>query len=155
MDFGQAALNRQFGVQPTKYMHVDRTKIKSSNVPVTFSAGDALGISGFKDAILTVERSDATHFTGTVDGTKLADVEELDSDAVSKAGDKAKSLPFTATVDSQGTLTEFKIDPGTAGADLAIDVKVTDVGGAGSTVTKPPANMVVEAPSKVYEMLNG
>jgi hypothetical protein len=154
MDLGGASLNKQFGVQPTKWMHVDKSKLKSVP-PVVFGAnGDPLGVAGFDSALVTVERVDATHFSGTLDASKLANIEEPDADALKKAGDKAKSLPFTATIDGQGRLAEFKIDKNTAAPALAIDVAVIDIGGAASTATKPTTN-IIQMPNSVYTMLNG
>jgi hypothetical protein len=78
---------------------------------------------------------------------------EPDADILTKVGDKAKSVPFTATLDSSGRLTEFKIDGSGIDPGLSMDMTFSDYGSA-QNISKPTGT-IVAAPSTVYDILNG
>ncbi|MEV4132855.1 hypothetical protein AB0J72_11905 [Dactylosporangium sp. NPDC049742] len=70
-------------------------------------------------------------------------------DAVRKAGAKAKAVPFTATVDAKGRLTEFAVD-GDA-IDPELSMRLTFAGfGSVQPVTEPAG--AVPAPASVYDL---
>jgi hypothetical protein len=153
LDFG-SALNRQAGIDPKKWMHIDTTKItKADALPVNPASPDLLDFSTLTDAMATVQRTDATHYSGTIDLTTVKGAAEPEADILTKAGAKAKSVPFTATLDSNGRLTEFKIDGSSIDPGLSVDMTFSDYG-ATQNITKPTGT-IVAAPSTVYAILNG
>jgi hypothetical protein len=153
MDFG-SALNRQTGIDPKKWMHIDTTKVtKADALPVNPASPDLLDFSTLTDAMATVQRTDATHYTGTIDLTTVKGAAEPDADILTKVGDKAKSIPFTATLDSTGQLTEFKTDGSGIDPGLSVDMTFSDY--ATTQNISKPTGTIVAAPSTVYDILNG
>jgi len=77
-----------------------------------------------------------------------------DSDALKNAGDKAKSIPFTATLDDQGRLTDLNVNGSSIDPALGIEITVSDYGSA-TGISKPDSSQVVEAPDSVLQFLKG
>lgn len=152
MDLG-SDLDKLAKIDPTTWMHIDVSKVtKKDSLPVDPSSVDLLDFSTMSDSLVNVQRTDATHYTGTIDLTTVKGAAELDQDTVKKLGDKAKSVPFTATLDDQGRLTEFKIDGSSIDPEASIDMTFSDYG-ADQNITKPTGT-VKEAPSSVYDIFN-
>ncbi|HZM78904.1 MAG TPA: hypothetical protein VFC19_24510 [Candidatus Limnocylindrales bacterium] len=132
---------------PDKWMHVAADKVK---------AGGGLDISKdssakLESAVVTVERDGETGFKGTLDMSKAGTANE---EMLKQLGDKAKAVPFTATVDAKGRVTSIVIDmtavvPGTGKL-------TTTYSGFGDpvTVTPPAAGDVVEMPAQFLDALN-
>jgi hypothetical protein len=153
MDLG-STLNRQAGIDPKTWMHIDTSKVKKADaLPVNPTSPDLLDFSSIPDATVTAQRIDATHYRGTIDLTTVKGAAQPDIDTLTKAGDKAKSVPFTAALDSSGRLTEFKIDASGIDPGLSVDMTFSDYG-ASQNISKP-AGTIVAAPSTVYAILNG
>ncbi|GAA4260181.1 hypothetical protein [Dactylosporangium darangshiense] len=151
-DFGDD-LNKEWGLDPTTWLLVDKSKVDSTAaLPVDDSGAPELGVTElFKDGLGEVQRTDATHFTGTVDVTVANSVLAPSDDVVTKAGARAKAVPFTATVDEEGRLTKFVIDGGSIAADLAMELTFSGFG-AIPPVTAP--TNAVAAPDSVYKLFN-
>lgn len=132
---------------PTKWMHVAADKVKpGSSLDITKDSSAKLD-----SAVVTVERDGATGFKGTLDMAKTGTASE---DLLKRLGDKAKAVPFTATVDSQGRLTTIVLDmtavtPGTGKLS-------TTYSGFGDpvTVTAPAAADTMEMPAQILEAMN-
>jgi hypothetical protein len=152
VDFGEE-LNKSVGVDPGAWMVIDRSKLTSLDlVPIDQTGAPDLGLTDlFKGGLGEVKRIDATHLGGTVDMTVASGLLSPGGDALKEAGDRAKSVPFTATTDEQGRLTSFKIDGGSLSNHLAIDLTFTGFGSV-QPITKP--TVAIAAPDKVYEILN-
>jgi len=132
---------------PDKWMHVAPDKIK---------AGSSLDISKdssakLETAIVTVERDGATGFKGTLDMSKAGTASE---DMIKQLGEKAKAVPFTATVDAQGRLTSIIMD--IAAVAPGVGKLTTTYSGFGDTVTvtPPAASDVVEMPAQFLDAMN-
>lgn len=140
-----ADTNKQFDINPSKWMLIDTTKVKDkTNMP---SAEDVTGLAADLANATSVTRTDATHLVGTVDLTQANGMIAAGGDT---SGDKAKAVPFTATLDDKGRLIELK----TNGTDKSLDVDLTVTNyGATETFSKPSG--AVSAPPKLYDMLNG
>jgi hypothetical protein len=149
VDLG-AAGNKQFGLNKAKWMAVDKSKITDNDAvptdanPSTF-ANDLLG------GVVTVARVDDTHLKGTVDLTQMKSFAP-DQEVLTRAGDKAKAVPFTATLDTKGRLTEVKTDGTGIDPGLTITMTFTNFGSAVS-ITKPAD--AIPAPAGLYTVLNG
>ncbi|MCW2642840.1 MAG: hypothetical protein JWP76_5146 [Dactylosporangium sp.] len=153
MDFGPA-LDQQAGIDPTKWMHIDTSKVtKADALPVDPASPDLLDFSSITNAVLTVQRVDATHYSGTIDLTTVKGPAEPDSATLSKVADKAKSVPFTATLDGNGRPSELKTDGSGIDPGLSLDITFSDYG-AHQNISKPTGT-IADAPSTVYSILNG
>ena len=147
------ALNSQVGLDPTKWIKIDATKVDESSIGLNLSnLSDVLDIGSLTKAVSNVQRTDATHLTGTIDLTSLTGTEKPDADALKKAGAAAKSVPFTATLDDQGRLSDLKINGDSIDTGLSVDIAVSNVGSP-TAVTAPPAAEVVPAPAAIYQIL--
>jgi hypothetical protein len=151
-DFGKD-LNQLWSLDPATWMLFDRSKFDATaTLPVDQAGAPKLGVTElFRDGLADVQRTDATHFTGTVDVTAADTILAPSTEAVKKAGAKAKALPFTATTDGQGRLTAFAIDGGSIDPDLALQLTFTGFG-AIQPVTEPtPA---APAPASAYDLFS-
>jgi hypothetical protein len=149
------ALNSQVGLDPSKWLKIDATKVDESSIGLDLSnLSDVLDIGSLTKAVSNVKRTDATHLTGTIDLTNLTGTEKPDADALKKAGAAAKSVPFTATLDDQGRLSDLKINGDSIDSGLSVDIAVSNVGSP-TAVTPPPAADVVPAPAAIYQILGG
>jgi hypothetical protein len=145
------ALSSQLGINPTKWMKLDLSKMTGKDaMPFDLSSGDALELGKLITSVSDVKRTDATHLSGTIDLSAATGPNAPDAAAVQKAGAAAKAVPFTATLDSQGRLSELKVNGDT---DLALDFQLTNFGSP-SKVTQPPASDVIPAPAGIYQFFN-
>jgi hypothetical protein len=148
---------------PDKWMHVDPAKVKDAEFleEMSIKFGDAEDVdpansTAIFKALVTAERISEGKYSGTVDLTKATDSELVDEDVLKDLGDKAKAIPFTASLDAQGRLTQVVLDIPAAGKVKAhkVEVAYSDYGAA-APVEEPPAGDRQEAPASMYEMLNG
>jgi len=146
------SLSGQLGLDPTKWLKLDASKLTGdASKPFDLSgSSDAFDLAGLVKSVSNVKRTDATHITGTVDLTAATGLSAPGSDTLDKAGASAKAVPFTATLDSQGRLTELAV---TGSGELAADFQFTDFGSP-DPVQAPPASDVVPAPDAVYQIFN-
>jgi hypothetical protein len=142
------------GIDSKKWMRIDLTKIKDPADAGPADLKDPMALKAFTSAIVTAEKTGANSYKGTVDATKATDDGVFDSDVISGLGDKAKSVPFEATLDDKGRLSTLKVTIPAFGStkEDTINATVSDYGSA--TVAKPAAADVVEAPATVYQILN-
>lgn len=140
------------GVDASKYMHLDATKIKSLKNFGVEDLNDPTNSAQLANQLVDVEKTGEGKFKGTMDVTKAATVD----DDIKALGDKAKSVPFEATVDAQGRLNTMKITlpAGPSTPEMPMEMTYSDFGAA-TKVDKPAASEVVEAPASVYSMFNG
>jgi hypothetical protein len=147
------ALNSRVGLDPSKWLKIDPTKVDESSIGLDLSnLSDVLDIGSLTKAVSNVQRTDATHLTGTIDLTSLTGAEKPDADSLKKAGAAAKSVPFTATLDDQGRLSDLKINGDSIDSGLSVDIALSNVGSP-TAVTAPPAADVVPAPAAIYQLL--
>ncbi|GAA3265093.1 hypothetical protein Dvina_16350 [Dactylosporangium vinaceum] len=148
-DFGDG-LNQKYDLQPGTWIRVDRTKATGTSHPVDANGNPKIGFDDLLADLADVKQTDKTHFTGTVDLTDVDGILSPTSVALKNAGDKAKALPFTATLDDRGRLATFTIDGSGADADLSTQLTFT---GYGSVAPVAAPTSAVEASAKVYELL--
>jgi hypothetical protein len=136
------------GVEPGKWLHIDGARLAGT----TFDAlpdGDAAGAGKFVERMADVTDAGDGNFRGTIDLTKVAG----SGVSVDVLGGKANSVPFTATVDDQGRLTELDIDLSSIDAQLGKMTTTYSDFGATVEVSAPPAADVVEAPESLLQAL--
>jgi hypothetical protein len=154
VDLGQLA-DTQLKINPKKWTKLDPAKLHADALPIDTKGGvdtDILDLPQLFTGLGTVKQDDAKHYSGTVDLTKATGDSAPTSDDLKGLGSKASAVPFTATVDDQGRLTNLSIQTG----DPATEMEVTVSGyGAPQAINPPPASSVVTAPQGVYDILNG
>lgn len=137
---------------PAKFMKIDGSKLAGPNVDKTLTELEGpVGVALVFTSIVDVQDAGGGKYSGTVDLTKTANSMIVEPDQLKALGDKAKAVPFEATVDTQGQLTSLKltIDPATNTFEMTFSKWGEPVG-----ITAPPASDVVDAPASVYEFFN-
>ncbi|GAA0383639.1 hypothetical protein GCM10009541_27880 [Micromonospora gifhornensis] len=139
-----------------KYQHLDQTRIQGNrSLGFDFEKVDPAGSAVLTQAVTEVRRTGDGAYAGTIDLSKAAEAGSLDQSMITALGAQANSVPFTATTDAQGRLTELVLQvPGT-GETAAQEIRVTysDYGNA-TAAQQPPADQVVEAPPELYNLFN-
>ncbi|MGI5239616.1 hypothetical protein [Dactylosporangium sp. CA-139066] len=145
-----AAGNKQLGITKTKWMHLDPAKVEDkTQLPIDTDGNPAIGTAGMLQGAADVKQADATHFSGVVDVTAADSLVAPDEQLLKKVGDKAKAVPFTATVDDQGRLTALKLDGSAIDPGLTIDLVFSGFD-AVKPITKPSG--AINAPASLYAM---
>jgi hypothetical protein len=154
MDAGIA--NSGMHLRPKTWLLVDPAKLgKDVSLPLdTADPTDPLDIDGLNQGVTSAVRTDATHITGTIDLTQVGGVAAPDPSDVTKAGAKAKTVPFAATLDAQGRLLTFTINGAKIAKSLQLSIVFSHYGAA-SAVTAPAAASVSPATASTYALLNG
>jgi len=155
-DYRIIGTNRFFKIagipgMPDKFMKLDATKI-SATADKSFSELEGpVAVAKVFDGIVDVTDAGGGKYTGTVDLTKVSNSMIVDDDHLKTLADKAKSVPFEATVDAQGRLTSLKLtmDPGKDELSMTFTKWGEPV-----SITEPPAAEVIDAPAQVYEIFN-
>lgn len=148
MDLGKDAA--ALGIPSDKYMRLDSAKFGDDSMLNGLWSGVDMA-SGLFAGLTDVQRVDGQHLTGTIDLTKVGNGAAPSSDALAQAGDKAKSAPFAAVLDSQGRLTSFKVDMAAVGVDELLDMTYSNYG-TSAAIGEPAASETVDAPSSVYDL---
>jgi len=134
-----------------KWMHLDSTKVSGSALSLGLKPGEDLGAENYIKGIVTAEKVSDNEIKGTLDLTKSAPP-GTDAEALKALGDGAKSVPFTANLDSEGRLSKIVIKMPKVGEFPASDLTTTysDYGVA-VNLQKPAASETVEAPAMIYQ----
>lgn len=131
---------------PDKWMHVSADKVKPGS-----SLDTNNNMTKMESAAVTVERDGANGFKGTMDITKTGATSE---EIIKQLGEKAKAVPFTATVDAQGRLTSIVIDMSAVAPGVG-KLSTTYSGfGEPVTITPPAAADVVEMSPELLAGMN-
>jgi hypothetical protein len=151
-DFGPLAQN--LNIDKTKWYRVDASKLEPEAIPFDLLGGERthptrplawpLGIGAVFADVANVTRTDATHLAGVVDLTRATGPE-----APGKSGVTDAAVPFTATLDGQGRLTDLRIT-----GDLNLDIVFSNYGSP-TPITAPAAADVLTAPDGLYQVLVG
>lgn len=137
-----------------KWIHFEPEKLQSLNKLLINTAQDPTGLTLIAKAIVTAKK-DGTKITGTFDATKVGDgVGGIGADSVAALADKAKAIPFTATLDAEGRLTAVSFTVPEHGEDKA-DTMTTTYSAVGTAVKIVKPTPVVEANEQIYAGLNG
>jgi len=103
-----------------------------------------------------VKETSPGHFAGATDLTQATDAEIVDAKTLAKLGAKAKTVPFTATIDAQGNLTSLIAKIPAAGGVTAKTYSIKYDGfGATPAVAAPAPGEQQKATSVIYQMLAG
>ncbi len=142
-------LGEQLGGQK-KWLHVNADKLSGGQLGF-MPADDPGGVKKLLSAVVDVRREGDRSYAGTLDYTRTG----ANPKSFAAAGDKAKSLPFTATVDEQGRLTRFEMDMAPINPMLGkMTASYTDFG-TPVRPSKPPAADTEEAPAELTRAFAG
>jgi len=139
------------------WMHIDMSKLKGDDFQISIDNPDLVGVGALTDGVVTAERT-ATGIAGTLDVTRVKGDDQMFSESAFKglAAEKAKALPYEATLDAEGRLTAFVLDVPKFADTPAGKWKVAFTGyGAASKQEAPPAAEVKEMTADGYKVLNG
>jgi len=137
---------------PDKWLHLDASQVGEGSPLGMLSKDDPTGANNLIETVVNVRRAGERGFNGTLDLTKSATADEKTLDVL---GDKAKAVPFTATVDDQGRLTSTVVDLDAVNSALGkVETTYSDFG-ASVTVEKPAADETVEAPAEIVKAFAG
>jgi hypothetical protein len=135
---------------------VDPARVKRPD-QMYFADHNVTGTETLMHNLATVTRS-ARQYTGTIDLSQPSNGNlryfELDKDQATALEVKAKSLPFSATLDERGRLTRIEVDVPIAGATAAYSA-VMEYSDFGVPVSPARPDNAVAATEYVYLPLNG
>jgi hypothetical protein len=136
---------------PDKWMRIAADQIKPGSSLNLISGDDPAGVRAMAETAIDVQRDGDRGFKGTLDLSKSP---MLDVDAL-EAGDKVKSVPFTAKVDEEGRLVEFTVDMKVLLSTMEPMVFTYSDFGVTVDVRKPAADEVVDVPETLLNVFNG
>jgi hypothetical protein len=141
---------------PDKWMLLDPAKLTGDmRQYLRFDDMDPGQFAVVVDGIVDAKEASASTFTGTTDLTKHPEAEFLPKATLDALGDKAKAVPFEATVDGKGRLTHALVKVPAAGKVKAETYEITyEKYGTAAKVTVPAAGEQQKAPATAYELLN-
>ena len=157
MDMGELAkLPGMQQLNGKTWMHIDRAKVKdAASLGLAADETDMLDLKALLQSAQSVQPAGDHKYSGTLDLAKGEDTPVTDEAVVKALGPQAATVPFTATLDAEGRLTELLIDVPAAGATKPHQLRMTVTQyGAVTIPAKPTGKAVIETPPKVYEFLN-
>ncbi|MGN9810762.1 hypothetical protein ACTMSW_15535 [Micromonospora sp. BQ11] len=141
---------------PEKWMELDESKIKDPEGVPGYEGADP-GNTGpiLRNADAVTEQTDGS-YTGTVDLTADPGIKDAMDVDLAALADKARAVPFTATIGPDGNLATLTLTIPAAGKKKAATyaVKYFDFGAA-PKITVPADADAQAAPASAYELLNG
>ncbi|WP_213452491.1 hypothetical protein [Rhizomonospora bruguierae] len=137
------------------WLHLDGARLPNGNQFGLRPGGkDPAGTARVLQTATDVRRGHTGIYTGTLDLSRLDRTDgALGTQVLDQLGDGADRVPFQATLDDQGRLTELKLTltAQTGGRDFV--TRYSDYG-APVDVSRPDGD-VTEAPAAVYTLLGG
>jgi hypothetical protein len=142
------------GLDGKKWFRIDRSRIKSFNALGIRDVDDPTGVKTLSGTIATIQKTGDRSYKGTLDLSKGSAAFGLDDAAAKQLGEKARAVPFEATVNEQGRLATWKMTIPAHGSEkeTSFELAYTEHGGK-FELKKPAAGEVVNPPEAVYEML--
>jgi hypothetical protein len=142
------------GVDGKKWLRIDRARIKSFTALGIQDIDDPTGVKTLAKTIATIQKTGDSSYKGTLDLSKGSAAFGLDEAAVRQLGEKARAIPFEATVNPAGKLATWKMTIPAFGGEkeTTFDLAYTDHGGTFG-LKKPAAGEIVNPPAAVYDML--
>ncbi|GAA3395712.1 hypothetical protein GCM10020369_69790 [Cryptosporangium minutisporangium] len=142
---------------PDKWMLVDPTRLTTDTIPTSFREYD---VDPAQLNWLVTTTNDVTEgaggkFSGTFDLTQQPEMDVVGPATRKALGEKAKALPFTATVTS-GKVTQFVLSVPATSASKAQTYTINYTGfGTVTPVVAPTAAETAPTPDVLYEVLAG
>lgn len=142
------------GLDENKWLKIDRAKIKSFAALGINDVNDPTGVNTLAKSVATIQKTGERAYKGTLDLSKGSDAFGLDEAAIRSLAEKARAIPFEATVNEGNRLATWKMTIPAYGAEkeTTFDLAYTEHGGS-FPVARPPANQTANPPQTVYDML--
>jgi hypothetical protein len=142
------------GVDAKKWLRIDRTKIKSFTALGIRDVNDPTGVNTLAKSIATIQKTGDRSYKGTLDLSKGSDAFGLDDAAVRQLAEKARAIPFEATVNDAGKLATWKMTIPAYGAEkeTSFELAYSEQGGK-FPVARPASGETANPPQTVYDML--
>ncbi|WP_433609931.1 hypothetical protein ACQP2P_39745 [Dactylosporangium sp. CA-139114] len=137
------------GITTDRWAHLDVTKVKSLSKLGLDATGSPTGLGALPGEIVTVTRTGPGAFSGTLDKSKTPVA------AGAGATEALKSVPFEATVDANGYVTQLVTHTpplGTAPAS-STTAKFANFGSGTIKIERPDSATVEQAPDSLYQTL--
>ncbi|WP_250027510.1 hypothetical protein [Paractinoplanes maris] len=137
------------------WTHVDVARLPEGvNVGLRPGQLDPVNTSKLLSSATDVRSTGTGAYAGTLDLTKAVGLAGVSQVTIDESGAQAQKVPFTATTDDQGRLSELTIEIPAVNGQAAQPLKVlySDYG-VPVSVTKPTAAEVTEAPDSLYKSL--
>ncbi|BCJ66587.1 hypothetical protein [Polymorphospora rubra] len=132
-----------------KWVRVDVARIAGTDLDI-LPEGDPAGADRMIKSMAEVRRDGPNNFAGTLDLSQAP----AGSFGIQQAlGANASALPFTATVDGSGRLTNLDVDLTPVEPTLGTLKMTYSDFGAPVEVTAPPADQTVDAPDSLMQFL--
>jgi hypothetical protein len=143
------------GVDPNKWIHVDTTKAKSLAAFGLGDPSDPTATKAFAASIVSAQSTGNGTYKGTIDLTKNPAIAL--STQMQQAGDAVKAVPFEATIDGQGYLTQIVTHMPALGATVPASTTTVTFADLGKSVTidVPAKADTQEAPAALYAVIGG
>ncbi|GAA4598586.1 putative small lipoprotein YifL [Actinoplanes octamycinicus] len=157
ISFGSAPAELGLPKLPKKWMKLDTKKLGADAEKDLIYAGqtDPGFVSTLVEASTGLTEKSPGHFAGTVDLTEATEAEIVEAETLTALGEKAKAVPFEATVDAKGRISTATVRVPAAGKAKAITYRVTyDQYGTAETPAAPTGSAQVDAPKAAYDLLN-
>lgn len=136
---------------PAGWLKLDANKVPA-NLKNSVLAGTITGADKMIGAIEEVRSTGTNAYAGTLDVSKAAGGLGLPQSAINQIPEADRKVPFTATLDAQGNLSEIVTTTKSNGKETKTTIKYSDFG-APVDVQTPPAGEVTDAPDLIYTVL--
>ncbi|WIM97536.1 hypothetical protein ACTOB_001065 [Actinoplanes oblitus] len=157
ISFGGDTTGLDLPALPKKWMKLDAAKLGADAQDMTYDGQiDPGNVSTLVDAAAGLTEKSPGHFAGTVDLTQAADADIVEAETLSALGDKARAVPFEATLDARGRVSTATVRVPAAGKSKALTYHVTyDQYDSARSPSAPTGSAQVKAPKAAYDLLNG
>jgi hypothetical protein len=139
---------------PKSWQLLDAAKVKDKS-GIGYDGSTDLGYAQLLVQKATgIKETSPGHFAGATDLTQSTEADIVDAKTLAKLGDKAKAVPFTATIDAKGNLTSLIAKIPAAPGIKAKTYSIKYFGfGATADLAAPAAGEQQQAASVIYQML--
>ena len=141
------------GFDGSVWYTLDAGRLKSLSPLGITDLRDPTGARALIGAATKAQEAGDRRYSGTVDLTALETWGPVDAADIKSMGDKAKSVPFEATLDEKGRLATLKVVLPAYGAVPEDTVTATYRDFGSDVKVARPSDGVQEAPPEVYQLL--
>lgn len=140
-------------VPPDKWLHLDHNKVAKTAWAIDFADPDPGDAAKILKTVVSAKKTGEGNYSGTLDVSQLTGSDVITEDTVISLDDKAKAVPFTAQLDSQGRLASLKIEiPEAEVKGRIVELTYAEYGSAPSP-KRPGDGEAQEAPAKLYDLI--
>jgi hypothetical protein len=157
ISFGSAPAGLGLPKLPKKWMKLDTKKLGAeAEKDLTYADQTDPGYIGtLVAAAAGLTEKSPGRFSGTVDLTQATEAEIVDTATLTALGEKAKTVPFEASLDAKGRISTATVKVPAAGKVKAMTYEVSyDQYGSAEGVPAPTGSAQVAAPKAAYDLLN-